>query len=763
MPEPPSTFVKIVVVLGLVAAGYYLYTQKESPSPSPSPSPSVTTPSSTESPTPSSAPNKGVAGIWEVYAKDGTTDNKFTMTFSDDTKVVSVPSSYVSQFPSNMTYSATSISGTVMNNGQSVPISLPISYDQDKNQILISAPNKSPLFLLKPTPAPTTRASTSPSPSTRASTSPSPSSATPTTPAPSKSVPTPYVPVIAPTDPPSTIKGRYIQIRRDSPCLAFGQIEVYSTPYGKNVMNMASVTSSSANKLGGLFELTADAVKNTDKKLGFMSSCFDKNYVLTTDDKSPWILIDLKSVMPIYKIVIHTGFNSVMAIGAVFTILDQTKKEVFKGNTLTDVAKGISTNIDSKSISTLLITPDIVDPLSQYGSFTFYPSLSTGWIGGPIDNLMKGVWTSLDGKNVVTLDDKNILLNILKGPVQSEPYKMYTSASGFTKLGVIAPTATPKPTIAKPLVPGQTPVPKFTNINYDTMFDMLKFNGKDYCPNRFVTETKWRNNGNEYTFNTDMTVTATIVGPTRGNVASATGLVGTYKVYGPPSDGTPTGKVTNTGTLNIGSGDVSISYSISSDRKKVVTIGNVAYIPNEISGSWVSIDLTKPVAWKFSDDMSCLINNVLYTYSDGVPSIQSDRDYLYTIKNSSGTPVYFATANRGIMDINETIDGSTVGNKVATLIKNAFPGTWSGKVEASGADVTWVIDDFFVNEQRKSGDILPIGSYWIHGPNTSGSMSATVTKSNTIYSLVYSESDDKSVVNVTVSSANGLIATLRRK
>ena len=96
----------------------------------------------------------------------------------------------------------------------------------------------------------------------------------------------------------------------------------------------------------------------------------------------------------------------------------------------------------------------------------------------------------------------------------------------------------------------------------------------------------------------------------------------------------------------------------------------------------------------------------------------------------------------------------------STFIKNNFIGSWSGQVISSGGTVNWKIEPFYITELQKSGKVYPVGSYWIHGPNSKdlGLRAEVKTSGSTTYSLAYDTNNDK----IGVFSGGTLIAVLSR-
>ena len=530
-------------------------------------------------------------------------------------------------------------------------------------------------------------------------------------------------------------------------CLSFANIKIYSTPYGNNIASNATVTSSSS---GPTIENNnvSSIVSPISKPLNpFYTSCWssrestingkqDNSITLKTDDQAPWIMIDLGSVVPIYKIVLQTTILPIMSIGAVVSILDGTKIPVFIGKPLTDViGKVKSSGITSSNIGMLPFGFGM-NLSNMYEFFTFYPSLSTTWQGGSMVNYLVGNWASADGKRALTINnDSTLSLNTLDGPVQNGTYNLVSFYSAYTKLGVKPQSTTtpPTPTKIAPLEkldkigsettppPAQPSANIFVSPQYiwgnRHMNEPLKFNDSIYYSNHFPDQT-WVANGVEVIFGADMSVSGT--------------NKGTYKL----SDN-------DKGTMNVGNGDVAISSYLTSDEKRVVSIGSIDYYPNILIGTWVSIDQPIPISCAFSKDGTCVINGQNCKYSSGTVSIDSTFDYTYTISNSSGNTIYYAASNRGMMFLYPIADGMISSKPGITMIKNPFVGTWSGKVISSEAVITWVIDNFNVTEPKGNKPSIQVGNYWIHGPNTQSGTSASVGKK---YRLIYNQYDDIVVV-----------------
>ena len=751
-----TTLTKLLIVLGIAISVYFIYSKSQSSS-TPPPDPPTNSPTSaptssttlapTSSPTIQSGTIPDISGVWEVYDSTGKTNYYFTMTFASNT--ASVPDSVKDQFPlRDMTYTTSSnpppkppgpyISGTYTDGSTIV---LPLSYSE--NKVTIYAPNNKPLYVLKikPTPSPTTPSpSPTPSPSSTisSSTTPIPSSSPSSSPTPSAS------PTASPTDPPSTVKGRYIQIMGESQCLSFANIKIYSTPYGNNTASNATVTSSSYS--GGTPDVGSIVSPITKRLQPFSTSCADlvaSKIELKTDDQAPWIMIDLGSVVPIYKIVLQTTVLPIMAIGAVLSILDGTKNTVFTGKPLTDVTgKAKSSGITSSNIGMLSFGFGM-NLSNMYEFFTFYPSLSTTWQGGAVVNYLVGNWASADGKSALTINnDSTLSLNTLNGPVQNGTYNLVSFYSAYTKLGVKpqSTTSPPTPTKIAPLdkiakIGSETtppPAQPSANIVVFPSNDMpLKFNDSTYYSNHFPDQT-WVEKGVEVIFGADMSVSGT--------------NKGTYKLTG-----------NDKGTMNVGNGDVAISSYLTSNEKRVVTIGSIDYYPNILIGTWVSIDQPIPISCAFAKDGTCVINGQNCKYSSGSVSIDTTFDYTYTISNSSGIPIYYAASNRGMMFLYPITDGQVLNKQGITMIKNPYFGTWSGNVISSGAVVTWKIDNFTVTEPKGNKPAIQVGNYWIHGPNTKYGTSASLGKT---YNLIYNQYDDiVAVFNLDLV----LIATLSRK
>lgn len=739
-----STPIKLIIVLGIAAVAYFLIsksqTQPPSETESPSSSPSPTTPSPT-TPAPTTGGIPDISGVWDVYDSTGTTNNNFTFTFANNT--VKIPDSISSQFPlSNMTYTTSSnpsISGTYTNGSNIV---LPLGYTTDK--ITVYAPNKNPLYILKPKPSPTTPSPTTPSPTTpsptKSSSSPSsPSSSLPSASPSSSPTPSPS-PTASPTDPPSTVKGRYIQILGNSQCLSFDNIKIYSTPYGNNIASTALVTSSTKENLSvpippSILVSEISGINNKSTNKFFKTSCFTAgNKNLNKDDPNPWIMIDLGKVVPIYKIVLKlTPYLPITSTGAVLSILDENKNPVFNGKPLTDISGKVPIKIDDVDN-----IKDNTTFKNYYSGFIFYPSLSTSWEGISPTNYLVGNWVSEDGKKSLIINSNStLILNTLNGPVKTGTYNLVMPPfAGYTTLDT---TPTPTPTIStSPLAVNSTTAPPF-QVNIMWFGNFLMFNKLKYYANNFPGEI-WTSNGTQVIFGPNMVVSGT--------------NTGTYTLNNNDS-----------GTMVIGNKSYPISTYLTSDEKRVVSIGDIDYYPNILVGTWLSIDKPSPMVCTFANDMSCVMDGKKCTYSSGKVSIPSTFDYTYTIYNS-GNPIYYAASNRGMMFLYPI---TMVGNDVTsitinsmpgiTLIKNPFIGKWSGNVIQDGKPtdkvVTWVIDNFTVTEPKGSSPAIQLGNYWIHGPNTKDGTSASLGKT---YNLRYNQSRDQ----VGVFTTNGIVAILSR-
>ena len=709
--------------------------------------PAPTTPKPTYAPIPDST----LDGFFEVYSKDGKMDEGYMLTFSNKNHTISGPS----DFPlNNLTFNSTSISGTFTDGSV---VTLPISSSSPDN-VTIYDVNNNPIHTLKRTVNTPTPSSSSSTPST-SSTSSTPSNTSTL----SNTSVTPYVPVIQPTDPPSSVNGQYIQITGSKSCLSLLNIKVYSSPYGGNIINPSStiITSSSKQALSydengkpyNFMEPSSLSSLITEQKRwnNFMTACYEpdqndktrSSIIASKNDMKPWIMINLGSSVPIYKILINN--NSMypnLSLGTVVSILDSNKSVIYTGKPFTD-QKGNKENMIEMNQEFFINPYKKINITDYYGSYLFYPSISPNWIGDIITPMFTGVWSSSNNDVLTIYGNRQISLNIKNGPVQTSTYTLTYPTSAITQLGATpAPTSnvnTPIPKIGSSEY-NSTPSPNNLYLSASGLNDSVSLNGVTYYSNRFW-EYSWLSNNTLLNFTRNMEVTKTVNGVV---------TKGTYNLT--------INKKTITWSDNSKS---SISLTILSDEKMLLNVDEITYFPNQILGSWVTIDQKTPVVATFDLNGNCIINSKVYQYGNVFPSLETDIDYTYTITQNS-FPVYGVKSNRGMLSLYSILNKNSSATMLeSTFIKNNFIGSWSGQVISSGGTVNWKIEPFYITELQKSGKVYPVGSYWIHGPNTKdlGLRAEVKTSGSTTYSLAYDTNNDK----IGVFSGGTLIAVLSRQ
>ena len=158
------------------------------------------------------------------------------------------------------------------------------------------------------------------------------------------------------------VRGQYIKIMRPNiiGCYGFADIKVYSTPDGPNIITPAmTVTTSSKDDsvTANRWDLRSlNLVDGTDSETSIACNM--------PSDKSPYFIVNLGEMKPIYQIVIKTrDWKPIYVTGTVLSILDSDNKVVYESNPITS----ITGKIDVKDIGTV---QNLIDT-DSYKVFTY--------------------------------------------------------------------------------------------------------------------------------------------------------------------------------------------------------------------------------------------------------------------------------------------------------------------------------------------------------------------------------------------------------
>lgn len=116
------------------------------------------------------------------------------------------------------------------------------------------------------------------------------------------------------------VSGRYIKLElQQVGCMNLADIKVFSTKTGPNIITSSTVVTKSSGAAGDLSNFVDG---NLDTMIH--TSCSDQ----------PWILVDLGSVLPIYKIVVTNRKDCCRqrTNNMILTILDGSQKEIYRAN-----------------------------------------------------------------------------------------------------------------------------------------------------------------------------------------------------------------------------------------------------------------------------------------------------------------------------------------------------------------------------------------------------------------------------------------------
>jgi len=151
------------------------------------------------------------------------------------------------------------------------------------------------------------------------------------------------------------VRGRYIRLEnKQVGCMNLSGIEVYSSKDGKNI-------------LGPNTKSTKSSPHGNDNAPN--SNLFDGNpdtIVHTSCREAPWLVIDLGSVVPIYKIVITNRKDCCKqrANGIILSILDNNNTTVFVANPIRDKKRRITYEEN---------TPQNTNHTDYFFTFTYFP------------------------------------------------------------------------------------------------------------------------------------------------------------------------------------------------------------------------------------------------------------------------------------------------------------------------------------------------------------------------------------------------------
>lgn len=161
-----------------------------------------------------------------------------------------------------------------------------------------------------------------------------------------------------------TVSGRYIRLElQQVGCLNLNEIKVYSTKAGPNLVTPSTTVTMSSNWHDTNYG------KNT-----FFVDGNENTTIHTSCNDIPWILVDMGTVIPIYKIVVTNRQDCCQnrANGMILSILNESKTEVYRANPITD--KNFRTTFDNGS------NAEVTDKKGYYMTFTWFPP-KKAWIG----------------------------------------------------------------------------------------------------------------------------------------------------------------------------------------------------------------------------------------------------------------------------------------------------------------------------------------------------------------------------------------------
>jgi hypothetical protein len=189
-------------------------------------------------------------------------------------------------------------------------------------------------------------------------------------------------------NPAGTLLGRYIKLEsQQAGCMNLADIKVYSTKKGGNIITPQTVVTASSTH-----NPANDGSKLVDGNLAtiFHSTCADQ----------PWVLVDLGTVVPIYKIVVTNRADCCRqrTNNMILTILDGAKGEIYRANPIGHK------NSWGAGVPFGETPAEQTDKTSYYYTFTWFPP-NKQFIGDarPTDDPnVEGFVTELSCRNLST-------------------------------------------------------------------------------------------------------------------------------------------------------------------------------------------------------------------------------------------------------------------------------------------------------------------------------------------------------------------------
>jgi hypothetical protein len=203
------------------------------------------------------------------------------------------------------------------------------------------------------------------------------------------------------------LSGRYIKLElQQVGCMNLADIKVFSTKTGPNIITSSTVVTKSSGYAGDQLPGSNFVDGNLDTMVH--TSCSDQ----------PWILVDLGSVLPIYKIVVTNRKDCCRqrTNNMILTILDGSQNEIYRANPIGNKSSyGAGTPFGETAT-------EQTDKTVYYYTFTWFPP-NKQYIGDarPTDDLnVEGFamklscrnsytpWNFEGGGNAIFLDRHNV-------------------------------------------------------------------------------------------------------------------------------------------------------------------------------------------------------------------------------------------------------------------------------------------------------------------------------------------------------------------
>ena len=274
----------------------------------------------------------------------------------------------------------------------------------------------------------------------------------------------------------SVFQGRYVKISSGvTQCMNWGELQVYSSANGSNIVSGKIVTKSSAWDAN-------DSFPGTNLVDGNSAS-----FAHTSCNDIPWMMVDLGAVMPVYNIRLLNRSDCCQrrAVGNFVTVLDGNGAVVFTSDKIAD-RNGNTTFNEASSDTLNYMQYDIFPPVSKISPFDFPLSKPGQWLcvapgqgnGTSVLPLRRSVsggvdCMTTDGKNCLWGNVSTCASNVASPPSGAQPAAM--SASWLPANSYVC------------LAPGQGNGNSFLPMTYDTS------KGHAYCMTTDGQNCLWSN------------------------------------------------------------------------------------------------------------------------------------------------------------------------------------------------------------------------------------------------------------------------------